>query len=271
MLYYLTGMSTERSAVLAYNELHAGTAAMGEQAIAQTVIEPDQAPGAGTLHLLPALGPRVVGRARGLAAVAGPADAVNNLRAGGCQLRRAAGRLRRGDDHARDDRRRQAMAAQGGAGRDRAALGAPPGDGGAAVRAAVLPPGGRSGPSNAQNGASDPNPGEPVLGWRSWGSLRSRWFATGSTSRGLPSPTAGWSSCPAGAGRRTSLTRPAPTPAHRRSCCSTRSAAPGCSPGSRPSGRCRSASASSPSTCGGTARASGARILLADAPTTSLR
>jgi hypothetical protein len=40
MLYYLTGMSTERSAVLAYNLLHDGTAAMGERAVAQTIIGP---------------------------------------------------------------------------------------------------------------------------------------------------------------------------------------------------------------------------------------
>jgi len=40
MLYYLTGMSTERSAVLAYNVLHDGTIEMGEDGIAQTVIAP---------------------------------------------------------------------------------------------------------------------------------------------------------------------------------------------------------------------------------------
>lgn len=40
MLYYLTGMSTERSAVLAYNLLHDGTVAMGERAVAQTIIGP---------------------------------------------------------------------------------------------------------------------------------------------------------------------------------------------------------------------------------------
>jgi len=40
MLYYLTGMATERSAVLAYNLLHAGVEEMGEQAVAQTVIAP---------------------------------------------------------------------------------------------------------------------------------------------------------------------------------------------------------------------------------------
>jgi hypothetical protein len=38
MLYYLTGMATERSAVLAYNLLHRGTLEMGETAIADTVI-----------------------------------------------------------------------------------------------------------------------------------------------------------------------------------------------------------------------------------------
>jgi hypothetical protein len=38
MLYYLTGMATERSAVLAYNLLHRGTLEMGEEAIANTVI-----------------------------------------------------------------------------------------------------------------------------------------------------------------------------------------------------------------------------------------
>jgi hypothetical protein len=38
MLYYLTGMSTERSAVLAYNMLHHGTVDMGEKAIADSVI-----------------------------------------------------------------------------------------------------------------------------------------------------------------------------------------------------------------------------------------
>ena len=38
MLYYLTGMATERSAVLAYNLLHDGLVEMGEQAIAHTAI-----------------------------------------------------------------------------------------------------------------------------------------------------------------------------------------------------------------------------------------
>ena len=40
MLYYLTGMSTERSAVLAYNKLHAGMVELGETAIAETAIAP---------------------------------------------------------------------------------------------------------------------------------------------------------------------------------------------------------------------------------------
>ncbi len=38
MLYYLTGMATERSAVLAYNLLHRGTVDMGEKAIAESVV-----------------------------------------------------------------------------------------------------------------------------------------------------------------------------------------------------------------------------------------
>lgn len=40
MLYYLTGMSTERSAVLAYNLMYDGVSAMGETAVAETVIAP---------------------------------------------------------------------------------------------------------------------------------------------------------------------------------------------------------------------------------------
>ena len=38
MLYYLTGMSTERSAVLAYNLLYDGVSALGETAVAETVV-----------------------------------------------------------------------------------------------------------------------------------------------------------------------------------------------------------------------------------------
>lgn len=40
MLYYLTGMTTERSAVLAYHRLHEGLREMGEKAIAATVVAP---------------------------------------------------------------------------------------------------------------------------------------------------------------------------------------------------------------------------------------
>lgn len=40
MLYYLTGMTTERSAVLAYQHLHEGLLAMGEDAIAVTAVAP---------------------------------------------------------------------------------------------------------------------------------------------------------------------------------------------------------------------------------------
>jgi hypothetical protein len=40
MLYYLTGMATERSAVIAYNLLHEGVITLGEKAVAQTVVAP---------------------------------------------------------------------------------------------------------------------------------------------------------------------------------------------------------------------------------------
>jgi hypothetical protein len=40
MLYYLTGMSTERSALLAYHQLHDGMVELGESAVADTVITP---------------------------------------------------------------------------------------------------------------------------------------------------------------------------------------------------------------------------------------
>lgn len=38
MLYYLTGMSTERSAVLAYNLLYDGVVELGEHAVAETIV-----------------------------------------------------------------------------------------------------------------------------------------------------------------------------------------------------------------------------------------
>ncbi|GAB6986573.1 GTP-binding protein LepA [Nocardioides pyridinolyticus] len=58
MIYYLTGMATERSAVLAYNLLHAGVVEMGETAIAQTVIAPikRQEPGHYAFYQLSARG-----------------------------------------------------------------------------------------------------------------------------------------------------------------------------------------------------------------------
>ena len=58
MLYYLTGMATERSAVLAYNLLHDGVAAMGETAVARTVIAPirRQEPGHYAFYMLSARG-----------------------------------------------------------------------------------------------------------------------------------------------------------------------------------------------------------------------
>jgi hypothetical protein len=40
MLYYLTGMSTERSALLAYHRLHDGLSELGEHAVTETVITP---------------------------------------------------------------------------------------------------------------------------------------------------------------------------------------------------------------------------------------
>lgn len=58
MLYYLTGMATERSAVLAYNLLLDGVVEMGEDAVAQTVIAPirRQEPGHYAFYQLSARG-----------------------------------------------------------------------------------------------------------------------------------------------------------------------------------------------------------------------
>ena len=58
MLYYLTGMATERSAVLAYNLLHRGTLDLGETAVAETVIGPikRQEPGHFAFYQLSARG-----------------------------------------------------------------------------------------------------------------------------------------------------------------------------------------------------------------------
>lgn len=58
MLYYLTGMATERSAVLAYNLLHDGVAEMGETAVAETVVAPirRQEPGHYAFYKMSAIG-----------------------------------------------------------------------------------------------------------------------------------------------------------------------------------------------------------------------
>jgi hypothetical protein len=58
MLYYLTGMATERSAVLAYNLLHTGVAELGETAVAETIIAPikRQEPGHYAFYQLSARG-----------------------------------------------------------------------------------------------------------------------------------------------------------------------------------------------------------------------
>jgi hypothetical protein len=40
MLYYLVGMATERSAVIAYNQLHSGLLELDERAVATTVVSP---------------------------------------------------------------------------------------------------------------------------------------------------------------------------------------------------------------------------------------
>ncbi|NEA34726.1 GTP-binding protein LepA [Streptomyces sp. SID13031] len=40
MLYYLTGVATEQSAILAYNKLHQGLLDLGEKAVASTIVAP---------------------------------------------------------------------------------------------------------------------------------------------------------------------------------------------------------------------------------------
>ena len=58
MLYYLTGMATERSAVIAYNLLHDGVSELGETGIAETVVAPikRQEPGHYAFYQLSARG-----------------------------------------------------------------------------------------------------------------------------------------------------------------------------------------------------------------------
>jgi hypothetical protein len=47
LMYFLTGASTERQAVLAYNKINAGIRGLGETAISETIITPikQQEPG----------------------------------------------------------------------------------------------------------------------------------------------------------------------------------------------------------------------------------
>ena len=94
MLYYLTGMSTERSAVLAYNLLHDGVLELGETGRRRDGRRADPAPGARALRLLQDVRPGPRRRARRLAAVAGPPAASRHLRPGRRQQPRAARRLR---------------------------------------------------------------------------------------------------------------------------------------------------------------------------------
>lgn len=58
MLYYLTGMATERSAVLAYNLLHDGVSELGEAAVCDTIVAPirRQEPGHYAFYKLSAQG-----------------------------------------------------------------------------------------------------------------------------------------------------------------------------------------------------------------------
>jgi hypothetical protein len=58
MLYYLTGMATERSAVMAYNVLQKGVADLGETAVAETIVSQirRQEPGHYAFYKMSALG-----------------------------------------------------------------------------------------------------------------------------------------------------------------------------------------------------------------------
>ena len=104
MLYYLTGMATERSAVLAYNLLHDGVVRDGRDRHRQDGRSARSGARSRPLRLLPAVGARPVGRAGRLAAVDGPAHAPGLVRPGRRQQRRAEGRLRRRDDDPRHHR-----------------------------------------------------------------------------------------------------------------------------------------------------------------------
>ena len=82
MLYYLTGLATERSAVLAYNKLHAGLVELGERAVAATVVAPirRQEPGHFAYYQMAAR--ELWAQLACLAAVAGSHVAAADVRAG---------------------------------------------------------------------------------------------------------------------------------------------------------------------------------------------
>src|SRR3954452_8495808 len=87
---------------------------------------PDQAPGAGPLRVLPALGTRALEPAGLVAALAGPLDETGVLRARRREQRPPEGRLRRGDGHARHRRRHRRLRQPDHARGARAAVGAEP-------------------------------------------------------------------------------------------------------------------------------------------------
>ena len=92
MLYYLTGMSTERSAVLAYNKLHAGMRRARREGAGRHRRRADPPPGAAALRLLQALRDRPRREALALAEVAGPTTEDALLGPGRCEQPRAEGR-----------------------------------------------------------------------------------------------------------------------------------------------------------------------------------
>ena len=146
MLYYLTGMATERSAVLAYNLLHRGTLDLGEEAIAHTVIGQikRQEPGHYAFYQLSARG--ALGRAGRLAALDGPADAAGSFAPVGAN--NAGQKADFGDVMAAlgiaSDARRLRRADR--ARREGAALGAGPRAQGPRLRLPRVPRGRRAGP-----------------------------------------------------------------------------------------------------------------------------
>ena len=134
MLYYLTGMATERSAVLAYNLLHRGTLDLGEQAIAQSVIGQikRQEPGHFVFYQLSA-------RALWAELAAWQRWMVRFMRRAsfapvGANNAEPEGRLRRRDGDPRHHRRAGRLRGAGRARREGAALGAGPGAQGSRLR-----------------------------------------------------------------------------------------------------------------------------------------